>query len=1514
MILNGLNFLYLHIFFLMSSEGTGYFDQVSANLKSSVGTQAKGIVDGVSANAEAGVSPSVNALDTGVKAATALGGLADNLSEAAMLPVLGALGMKGMACLPISKQLDPVIGVDIHLVTIPPSPVVPMPHPYVGTLLCPQDFLTAAVASYIPPPPSAEETGSADSAKLAELGHTALTMVVGMLGATVKIGGFIPRAVASTPTRNIPHIPMGAGFAAPSAAIPKNNGHAFMGSLTVLADGLPFSGGGAHLHLDCNDVGIPSVHKVPGMFLPTGVINPIPPAKQILTNPVPVPLNPMAALSRKCMGAFGRFYKKKTKKLSEKLHNKVDANKKIKSASLKNMLHKAICTVTGHPVDVASGTFFTDEEDFWLDGPVPLSWERTWYSRSDYRGPLGNGWHHAYDMGIVVEDGVLTLRMSDGIPVAFPLPTEKKPSFLLSERKEARKEKDGYCIWDLNEDLYYRFTQRVYDSVNLLESVSDGNGFAIRFEYTGQGHLSAITDSAGRRLEVECDAHSGRITEIRAPHPENAEEQIVVASYEYDADGNLLCQRNALGDAMCYEYAGRLIVKETWRNGLSWYFEYDGDKIGSRCVHTWGDEGIYDHKLKFLDGVTEVLDSHDKLTVYRHRDGLVYQKTDPNGGEHRWRYDDDRQLLQETDPAGNSTLYKYDRWGNCIDSSDPGGGSISAVFFRKGALKNRPLSVTTADGGTWEFEYDDKGNVKKRTNPEGAETKIQYRDGLAERITDPYGVTTRLAYDGAYNLMQAEDSRGNVSGYRYDRLGRCTEATNPKGATQQREYDSLGRVVEVHDFDGNHIRLTYDGIDNLTEYRDSLQKVEYRYSGMWKLTSRRDSRGVVAFHYDREERLRRVINERMQYYEFGLDDAGNVISETGFDRGTRTYRRDIAGRVVAEKLPSGIEREYEYDAASRVTRVSYVTTDEPDQTYRYGISGRLVEATKGGSRVEFAYNSLGLPVMETADGETITRTYDKTGRILSLRSTLGAELEYTRNEYGELSSFTASDGSGTDTGTWHSEHRHDALGFEVERMLPGGVVRSFAYDDIGRLVDARTRKDAQTRHMRRYRWGMADRLLSTEDSKRGTTKYTYTPTGQLEHAEYPDGTQEWRKSDNVGNLYPDPDMKVRRYLTGGRLEQDGEWHYEYDKDGNLTERYIGTGKWLDGKRERWHYHWSADGSLAKVIRPDGEEVAFTYDALGRRLSKSFGTTLTCWMWNGNVPLHQWKQKRAYSLMKEAWETDGEHRERTLWLYDEESFVPAAMIKEGKAYSILTDHLGTPTEAYDAGGNEVWSRMLDMNGNVIDETGNVGMIPFRFQGQYFDLETGLVYNRFRYFDPKTDSYISQDPIRLASGILNLYGYVNDTNHIIDLFGLDWNYVLVNSRGNVYYSGRASNNTDMMDVARRHSNTVGTDGARFGHGDKMVQITKPKLTTSSMARGVEQFGIDNSSVPLLGAGNSKVRGNKIDGISKRNERRESYMADGKNCIGNQSLSELISKGEVLKFEDYNKRRKRNSYNKK
>ena len=114
-------------------------------------------------------------------------------------------------------------------------------------------------------------------------------------------------------------------------------------------------------------------------------------------------------------------------------------------------------------------------------------------------------------------------------------------------------------------------------------------------------------------------------------------------------------------------------------------------------------------------------------------------------------------------------------------------------------------------------------------------------------------------------------------------------------------------------------------------------------------------------------------------------------------------------------------------------------------------------------------------------------------------------------------------------------------------------------------------------------------------------------------------------------------------------------------------------------------------------------------------------------------------------------------------------MPAAKLVGDKSYSILTDHLGTPYEAYDENGEKVWARELDLYGNAI--AGDSSFIPFLYQGQYYDEEIGLAYNRFRYYNPETGAYISQDPIGLAGGNPTLYGYVGDNNTWIDVWGLD-----------------------------------------------------------------------------------------------------------------------------------------------
>jgi RHS repeat-associated protein len=86
------------------------------------------------------------------------------------------------------------------------------------------------------------------------------------------------------------------------------------------------------------------------------------------------------------------------------------------------------------------------------------------------------------------------------------------------------------------------------------------------------------------------------------------------------------------------------------------------------------------------------------------------------------------------------------------------------------------------------------------------------------------------------------------------------------------------------------------------------------------------------------------------------------------------------------------------------------------------------------------------------------------------------------------------------------------------------------------------------------------------------------------------------------------------------------------------------------------------------------------------------------------------------------------------------------------------HLGT---LHDGQGAVTWEMTLDSYGGVRQGKSQPQDCPFRYPGQYEDTETGLYYNRFRYFDPETGQFISQEPIRL-NGENGLYDYVHNPN--------------------------------------------------------------------------------------------------------------------------------------------------------
>jgi RHS repeat-associated protein len=138
---------------------------------------------------------------------------------------------------------------------------------------------------------------------------------------------------------------------------------------------------------------------------------------------------------------------------------------------------------------------------------------------------------------------------------------------------------------------------------------------------------------------------------------------------------------------------------------------------------------------------------------------------------------------------------------------------------------------------------------------------------------------------------------------------------------------------------------------------------------------------------------------------------------------------------------------------------------------------------------------------------------------------------------------------------------------------------------------------------------------------------------------------------------------------------------------------------------------------------------------------------------------------------------------------------------------VSDYLGTPQMMFDEHGKKVWEGVLDIYGRLQTSLGNKADIPFRYQGQYEDVETGLYYNRFRYYDPEIGRYLSKDPVGLMGG-MNLFSYVSDTNTHVDFLGLTETYLTrlgnfgerkvmerLNSSGNythVFQIQNASNN--------------------------------------------------------------------------------------------------------------------------
>ncbi|QQP11174.1 hypothetical protein FJQ98_18350 [Lysinibacillus agricola] len=351
---------------------------------------------------------------------------------------------------------------------------------------------------------------------------------------------------------------------------------------------------------------------------------------------------------------------------------------------------------------------------------------------------------------------------------------------------------------------------------------------------------------------------------------------------------------------------------------------------------------------------------------------------------------------------------------------------------------------------------------------------------------------------------------------------------------------------------------------------------------------------------------------------------------------------------------------------------------------------------------------------------------------------------------------------------WTASMQYNELGQEIERILPGDVISKWQYDVAGRPTHHRISSQNGDTRRRAYNWDVNQRLRSIVNELTGVkVTYGYDEFSNLVWSNQ-GGQFDFlhRSFDDVGNLYETKEKKDRVYGAGSRLLETKEATFSYDDEGNLIQKFEKNG-------DTWKYEYYGNGMMSKVIKPDNTEVTFKYDPLGRRIEKCSDEKTTSFVWDGNTILHecftQNDSEKFENLVESSLQTDSEIVDNLVtWVFND-GFVPSAKITNEGNYSIISDYLGTPVEAYDEEGNKVWSAELDIYGRVNEFTGEKNFIPFRYQGQYEDVETGLYFNRFRYYSPSEGMYTQPDPIGLSGGI-KLYSYVHDPNIWIDPFGL------------------------------------------------------------------------------------------------------------------------------------------------
>ena len=864
-----------------------------------------------------------------------------------------------------------------------------------------------------------------------------------------------------------------------------------------------------------------------------------------------------------------------------------------------------------------------------------------------------------------------------------------------------------------------------YDVMGRLETSIDTNGASTLYQYDGLGNITCVTNPDGTFSEYDRDYVANTLTVM-------------------DEEGHQVEHR--------YNKLGKLetVIDVETEQPLSAYWYDSLARVHEERVYSSSDtwkSAVYTYEMKGNRPLT--IKTYDQDGTLLYHESYVYHDAFQN------TYEKVTKTVHGDANAPDVVTTEYkDKMGNVVKQGAFLGGVEYFDTFEYDYLGNKIQALSALDASqnrpfTAKWEYDYAGRVTKETNTLNQSSFRTY-DALGRNIsvTDYAGNVSTFTYDALGRLLKQEtpfEQIGStvynaVKTYDYDPAGNVireqtqnnASGTAPSWAKTEYIYNNRGFLTAADSYNGaavaNRVEYTYDAVGHMLTQKTGA-------SG--------GSPAVTSYTYDRFGNPLTLTDALGQSESYTYDLAGNVTEKTDRNGALTGYTYDGLGRPLLTTVTQDSELTGRTGFTYTMTgQMRTLSNDDHTATYSYDTLGRLVtESETGGVAKGYTYdiggNRTGFTlVVNNVPRLNTTYTYDALNRLQIVNENGKPQATYTYDTNGNRAGLTAENG----VKTTYTYNRANLVTSLQNKSKTNTIQSSFAYSYyLDGNQKSKTDHEGRTTH---YTYDGLGRLVSEAESGASDAKsYTYTYDARNNRNSL---TVIGAENYVTAYAYDINDRLLETVKMVGGVDEVTSYHY--DPNGNTISTMVETFAPVGtdpaelslggGGYELSEY----DGfnQLVKTTK-DGVVTEYTYKPDGLRLSKNDTTHI----WDGQNIVAELDGNivtvvyiRGINLICDLYSGD-----RTFYSYNAHGDV----VQLTNAYGNVTKDY-----RYDAFG-------VEQNINESDTN------PWRYCGEYWDVETGTVYLRARYYDPVVGRFTQQDTtLARRKDLFDPYGDYQETS--------------------------------------------------------------------------------------------------------------------------------------------------------